>query len=114
MVSDDEHILRWVERNRSDIHYVQTSTQRLTADLNGETARLFAELDLEPDAGLKRALALNRRTMVSYGVSDDSRIKLRRLATGATASPRVRDLIAACADAGNGPALEIAQSEASA
>jgi hypothetical protein len=113
-ISANEHILRWVERNRSDIHYVQTSTQRLTADLNGEMARLFAELELEPDAGLKRALALNRRTMVSYGVSDDSRIKLRRLATGATAGPRVRDLIAACADAGNGPALEIAQSGVSA
>jgi hypothetical protein len=113
-ISANEHILRWVERNRSDIHYAQIDTQRLTADLNGEIARLFAELELEPDAGLKRALALNRRTMMSYGVSDDSRIKLRRLATRATASPRVRDVIAACADAGNGPALEIAQTEASA
>ena len=51
--------------------------------------------------------------MVSYGVSDDSRIKLRRLATGATACPRVRDVLDAFADAGNGPALEVAQQEAS-
>lgn len=112
--SANEHILRWVERNRSDINYVQTSTQRLTSDLNGEMARLFAELEIEPDAGLKRALALNRRTMVSYGVSDDARIKLRRLAASATAGARVRDLLDAFVDAGSGPALEIAQPEASA
>ncbi len=112
-LSANEHILHWVERNRADIHYVQTSTARLTADLDGEMARLFAELELEPDAGLKRALELNRRTMVSYGVSDDARSKLRRLAASATAGARVRDVLDAFADAGSGPALEIVQMEAS-
>jgi hypothetical protein len=58
-----------------------------------------------------RALALNRRTMVSYGVSDDARIKLRRLAASATAGARVRDVLKGFADAGSGPALEIAQLE---
>ena len=113
-ISANEHILRWVERNRSAIRYVQTSTQRLTFDLNGELARLFAELELEPDAGLLRAPARNRRTMVSYGVSDDARIKLRRLAASATAGARVRDVLEAFADAGGGPALEIAPMDASA
>lgn len=112
-ISANEHILRWVKRNRSDIHYVQTSTQRLTADLNGELARLFAELQLEPDAGLLRAVALNRRTMLSYGVSDGARSKLRRLAASATAGTRVRDLLEAFADAGGGPTLEIVPPEAS-
>lgn len=111
-LSANEHILRWVERNRPDIDYVQTSTQRLTSDLDGEMARLFAELQLEPDAGLLRALALNRRTMLSYGVSDDARIKLRRLAVDVTAGARVRDLLDAFADAGNGPALEIVTADA--
>lgn len=101
-LSANEHILHWVERNRADIHYVQTSTQRLTADLDGEMARLFAELALEPDAGLLRAIALNRRTMLSYGVSDDARIKLRRRAAEAIASERVRDVLDAFADAGGG------------
>jgi hypothetical protein len=87
---------------------VQTSTHRLTSDLNGEMARLFAELGLEPDAGLKRALALNRRTMVSYGVSDASRVTLRRLAASATSGARVHNLLYAFANAGSGPALEIA------
>jgi hypothetical protein len=113
-ISANEHILRWVERNRSDVHYVQTSTQRLTADLNGEMARLFAELELEPDAGLLRALALNRRTMVSYGVPDNARIKLRRLAADATAGARVRDVLEGFADAGGGKALEVVQSDVSA
>jgi Sulfotransferase family len=111
--SANEHILRWVERNRSDIQYVQTSTQRLTADLNGEVARLFSALDLQPDAGLLDALALNRRTMVSYGVSDNSRARLRRLAADVTDSAQVRNLLDALADAGNGPAFEIAQAERS-
>ncbi|HUI13317.1 MAG TPA: sulfotransferase [Xanthobacteraceae bacterium] len=110
--SANEHILHWVARNRADIHYVQTSTARLTADLNGEMARLFAELELEPDAGLLRAVARNRRTMLSYGVSDDARIKLRRLATGATADARVRDVLDAFADAGGGAALEIVATDA--
>ena len=109
-ISANEHILRWVERNRSGIHYVETSTQRLSSDVDGEMARLFGELELEPDAGLKRALALNRRTMVSYGVSDDSRIKLRRLAASATSGARVRDLLDAFA--GSGTALEIMQADA--
>jgi len=113
-LSANEHILRWVERNRSDIHYVQTSTHRLTSDLNGEMVRLFAELKLDPDAGLMRALALNRRTMVSYGVSDDSRIQLRHLAARVTAGARVRNLLDAFGEAGSGPALEIARPEASA
>jgi hypothetical protein len=51
--------------------------------------------------------------MVSYGVSDASRITLRRLAASTTAGARVRSLLGAFADAGSGPALEIAQLEAS-
>lgn len=85
----------------------------LTADLNGEVARLFSALDLQPDAGLLDALALNRRTMVSYGVSDNSRARLRRLAADVTDSAQVRNLLDALPDAGNGPALEIAQAERS-
>lgn len=111
-LSANEHILHWVERNRADIHYLQTSAARLTADLDGEIARLFRELELEPDAGLLRAIALNRRTMLSYGVSDNARIKLRRLATDATASARVRGVLEAFADAGRGKALEVVTAEA--
>jgi hypothetical protein len=106
--SANEHILRWVERNRSDIRYVQTSPHRLTANLKGEMARLLSELRLRPDAGLRTALALNRRTMVSYGVTDDFRIKLRRLATSAVDCARVRDVLRGLADAGADAAVEIA------
>ena len=111
-LSANEHILQWVERNRADIHYVQTSTARLSIDLDGEMARLFAELELDPDAGLLRAVARNRRTMLSYGVSDDARSKLRRCAAAATANARVCAVLDAFADLGGGPSLEVTQAEA--
>lgn len=105
--SANEHIARWVERQRSDIHYVQTSPHRLTIDLKGEMARLFAELGLRPDAGLLAALALNRRTMVSYGVGDETRAKLRHLAAEVADSARIRDLLRRLTDVGAGLALDI-------
>jgi len=107
-VSANEHILRWVKRNTADIHYVQTSLHRLKSDLKGEISRVFSELGLRPDAGLLNAVALNRRTMVSYGVSPPIRSELQRLAASATDCVRVRNILDAFADVAPGLSVEIA------
>jgi hypothetical protein len=98
-VSANEHILRWVQRNKGSVKYVQTSQQELARDSRREMVRLFEELGLPVDDGLLYALALNRQTMVSYSVSEESRAELGRIATSITDCMRVRYVIEAYDDA---------------
>jgi hypothetical protein len=99
-ISANEHILRWVQRNRKDIKYVQTSERMLTYDAALEMAQLFEKLGLQGDENSVNALMCNRRTMVSYGVSDERRAELRRIAMDITDCMRVRYIMDAYQDAG--------------
>lgn len=100
-ISANEHILRWVQRNRNDIEYVQATERMLTYDTRVEMARLFDKLRLRVDEDSINALRCDRRTMVSYGVCDERRAELRRIATGITDCMRVRYIMDAYQDAGS-------------
>jgi hypothetical protein len=100
-ISANEHILRWVQRNRESTRYVQATERMLAYDTRREMIRLFEELGLRADEGLLDALIRNRRTMVSYSITERSRAELACLAAAVTDCIRVRYVMDAFRDAGS-------------
>jgi hypothetical protein len=103
-LSANEHILRWVQRNRGGINYIQTAEQDLAHDARAEMVRLFTALNVRADDGLFRALELDRHTMISYSISEDRRAELRRIAARITDCDAVKQALEAYDEAGSGGA----------
>jgi hypothetical protein len=95
-LSANDHVLRWIDENWSEISYVQLQYE---SDLRLEVLRLCRLMNMVPDLGLLQALRSKRRIMASAGIAGEVKTGLRREAETLRHRPVIEETQRAIRDA---------------